>query len=94
MEGTGPFDPDRAPAPPYRPSVCAQAAGSRGRRGRLAGQEAQFVAPFVVGSGHDYAGQRALVTFTFRQRMATGQAEQRGEIGVQTFWPKETSRSL
>jgi hypothetical protein len=38
--------------------------------------------------------QRALVTPILRQSEETGQIEQRGESGVQTFWPKETSRSL
>src|SRR5207253_7683493 len=38
--------------------------------------------------------QRLRVTPTRWQRRATGQVEQRGESGWQTFCPKATSRSL
>ena len=35
-----------------------------------------------------------VVTPTRGQRALTGQVEHFGEIGAQTFWPKDTSRSL
>jgi len=35
-----------------------------------------------------------VVTPILGQSVVTGQTEQRGEIGTQMFWPKETSRSL
>ena len=38
--------------------------------------------------------QRDVVTPTRRQRALTGQVEHFGEIGMHTFWPKDTSRSL
>ena len=40
------------------------------------------------------AAYRGAVTPTRRQRSATGQEEQRGPIGRQTFWPKATRRAL